>query len=96
MIDGPAKKLRPVMVEWIDSISASGWGELKEPEDMRCASVGHLIEKSKDRVVICQNMSMLNPGHHMTIPRVAVTRITRLKSEGTPMAKKKGRGGKRC
>ena len=76
---GAYANLRPVMVEWVDSISASGWGNLREPEDMRCVSYGHLVEKTKDRVVIAQNRCSGDHGHHMTIPAAAVTRIRRLK-----------------
>ena len=70
---------RPVMIEWIDSSSTGGWGNLKEPSNMRCISVGHLVSRSKDRVTLAMSRSPWADGHHLEIPNFAIKRIRKLK-----------------
>jgi len=70
--------VKPVYVEWIDSMGSGGWGIYK-PGDMRCVSVGHLVQKTKDRVVIALSRSAHTDGDHMEIPMFAVKKIRRLK-----------------
>ena len=71
-------KTKPVIVRWIDSMGSSGWRKY-EASGMECTSIGHLVEKTKDRVVICQNRSHCGDGDFMEIPLVAVKSIKRLK-----------------
>ena len=44
-------KMHPVIVRWVDSMKTNGWTKY-EASGMECTSVGHLVAKSKDRVVI--------------------------------------------
>lgn len=74
-------KITPVQVEWIDSVQSYGWGSLKEPSDMGCVSIGHMISKTKDRVTLALNVSPRNGsvGQLVEIPMIAVKKIKRLK-----------------
>lgn len=76
-------KLNLVLIEWVDSIGSSGWKHDFEQSDMRCVSAGHLIEKTKDRIIIAMNKSLHADGYgdYMEIPLCAVTKITKLKSK---------------
>lgn len=71
-------KTAPVIVRWVDSMKASGWHDYKET-GMECTSVGHLIKKTKERVVIAMNRSTCGDGDYMEIPMVAVKSVKRLK-----------------
>lgn len=79
------KNLRPVLVEWIDSMSQAGWGEYQRDTDPDCASCGHLIDLSEKRVVLALNRSAYDTGQYITIPRVAVRRVWRLERAGRAM-----------
>ena len=72
---------RMVKVDWIDSMGTSGWGALGEPSDLNCSSVGFLKERSKDRIVIYQNLSHNRGtgGDYMEIPACAIKRVRTLK-----------------
>lgn len=72
-------KAVPVLVEWIDSVQTMGWGELHEPSDMRCVSVGILVSKTKDRLTLAVNYDGDSFGHFMEIPLVAIKKIRKLK-----------------
>ena len=71
-------KTEPVLVRWIDSMKSSGWREFEET-NMECASVGHLVKKTKDRVIICMNRSHCGDGDYMEIPTCAIKSIKKLK-----------------
>lgn len=71
-------KLKPVMVDWIDSVSQSGWGEYAGA-DLRCTSVGFLIKNDKDVVVLALNDNAYQSGQYITIPKIAVKKIRRLR-----------------
>lgn len=71
--------VNPVYVEWIDSMSISGWNDNPSRSDLRCASVGHLIFKDKDRVRISLNKSAYQTGEVIEIPMLAVKKIKKLK-----------------
>ena len=73
------KEYPAVEVEWIDSINSGGWREVPK-SDMSCRSVGMLVEKSKDRIILAQNNSAFCAGHYTEIPRIAVKRIRKLKA----------------
>lgn len=77
-------KLNLVLVEWVDSLGSPGWNNNFENGDMRCVTSGHLIEKTKDRIVVALNKSLNSEnayGDYMEIPLCAVTKITKLKSK---------------
>jgi hypothetical protein len=71
-------KLVLVRVDWIDSTQQFGWGEYQET-DMLCTSVGILVEKRKDKIVLAQSWSEEQLATYMTIPMVAVLKIRTLK-----------------
>ena len=81
-----------VEVWWVDSISENKYWhdanegiEITKDTDMRQRSVGILVRKNKDRVVIAQSMGLAgdgvisNLGGFLTIPREAVFEINKLK-----------------
>lgn len=73
-------KLKPVVVEWIDSNSTGGWMSSYEAADLRCQTAGFLMKRDKKSVVICQNISAGGQrGEFMEIPAVAIRRVRRLK-----------------
>jgi len=88
------KKCKYISVEvwWVDSISQNKyWYDVNEGIeatkniDMRQRSVGILIRKNKERIVIAQSMGLAgdgiisNLGGFLTIPREAVFEIKILK-----------------
>lgn len=70
--------VKPILVEWIDSMGQSGWGKHSEA-DLRCVTVGILIRKEADRIILAMNKSAHSHGEYMNIPLVAVRRIRKLK-----------------
>lgn len=77
------KEIRPVRVEWVDSMGTAGWRDYS-PADLRCTSVGILVDQNDERVVIANSVAHANQGtgyYHdvLEIPRAAVKRIRRLK-----------------
>lgn len=73
---------RPQRVEitWIDAYSTSGWGHAIPSEKMIWTSVGYLLAKTKQEVVICQSQDPWGKsGERLTIPRSCVKRIRRLR-----------------
>lgn len=77
---------KPVHVRWIDSGGHRGWND---PADlnlkpMECESLGWLVHEGKDAVTVALNRvadgSSCAPfGELMTIPRVAIKRMRRVK-----------------
>lgn len=79
----PLTKL--VEVEWTDSCTEGGWNShsayLDRAQPTICRSIGYLLVKTKEKVVVVQTMS-LSTGHvsdSMAIPIVAVRKIRFLK-----------------
>ena len=78
-----------VLVDWVDSYGARDrWRNMDEVEDeiLICHSVGWLTYKSKDVIVVTPHVSEDDheTAQHMgcgdmTIPRVAVKKITKLR-----------------
>lgn len=74
------KSVKPVLVEWIDSMGKAGWVYEHEEADTRCTSVGHLVKSDKKSVILALNTAMVGSyGDLITIPRSAVRRIRKLK-----------------
>ena len=71
-------KARPVIVRWIDSMGQSGWND-PTPSKMECTSVGNLIKRDKESVVLSLNKSHYGTGDHIEIPAIAVKSVKRLK-----------------
>jgi len=74
--------VNPVYVEWIDSVGTSGWhpkSAAEHPSIMTCVTVGNLISKTKDRLIISLSTSQYQHGDIMEIPVIAVTKIKKLR-----------------
>ena len=79
-----------VLVEWEDSYGCSsswedlGENESREPEHMRCRSIGWLVRQSKRNVVIVphlaenERMGIKQGCGDMTIPAASILSLTRL------------------
>lgn len=82
-----------VRVEWVDSMARVGWGDVPSSE-MACFSVGFLVKQAKDRVVIAMNYSLPDEhdrathGQYMTIPTVAIQRVSVLERNAVREKKK--------
>lgn len=73
-------KIKPVRVEWVDSMGSSGWCNLREPSNLTCTTIGHLVSKTVDRVTLALNSNAHGLyGDHIEIPMCAVRRIRILK-----------------
>ena len=77
------KTIRPVKVKWTDSIHGAGWNDHRAASTSRptkITTVGYLLERDKDRVVVAQSVSddTEELGNLLTIPRAAVRSIKRL------------------
>ena len=74
-------KVIPVRVDWVDSTKSSGWREY-EKTDLRCSSVGILVESDPDRVVIALSLShadsTIRYANFLEIPIEAVKKVTKL------------------
>lgn len=79
-------KRLPVYVEWLDSGGHRGW---RNPDDMdlspmHCETLGWLVRKTKKTVTVALNgvfdgTSCAPFGEFITIPRVAITKMRRVK-----------------
>ena len=76
------KRLKVYLVEWIDSTSETGWTHDHDLELSTCKTVGYLIKKTKDKVVLVQSMSDSDSiDNKFAIPRKCITSITELKAQ---------------
>lgn len=71
--------VEPVEIYWIDSMGTGGWQGRLEESRMECTTVGHLVERRKDRVVVAQSRSHYGYADLLEIPNVAVKRVRRLR-----------------
>jgi len=76
-------KRRLVIVEWIDSTRNIGWHaheHARENRDMRCSSVGFLVDDDRDHVTVASHIAWPRGEvcDTMTIPRCSIRRIRRL------------------
>lgn len=78
MVKNKHPEVTPVVVRWVDSMGCARW-EKYSPARLECTSVGHLVTKTKDRVVICMTRSCYSTGYYMSIPMCAVKSIKKLK-----------------
>jgi hypothetical protein len=70
--------MKIVKISWIDSGAPIDIWELKDEystEYALCESVGYLLSKNKDRVVICQSTSDTQYGHVFVIPTKSITKL---------------------
>lgn len=71
--------VKPVMVEWIDSMQDPGWSHKKTPGDLRCVTIGNLLSRTPKSIMIALSKSAHCDGDAIEIPMVAVKRVRRLK-----------------
>jgi hypothetical protein len=74
--------MKIMMVEWLDSMSESGWNNLsylKKNEPIKCVTIGILLEDSDSHLTVVQSVSDLGKaGESMTIPKCCVKRMRQL------------------
>ena len=81
------KKYPIVEVEWLDSITDGGWrppeAYLASAAPDQCRSGGYLLKSARTSITLMQSRSDLsgNMTNSVTIPRVAVKSIKRMKAE---------------
>ena len=68
--------MKMVLVKWVDSTSIQGWEEGDNMELCRCESVGFLIKKTKDKVILAQSLNDHTYYNKFAIPRGCITSIT--------------------
>jgi len=68
-------------VQWEDSAGTHGWQLHRDGQygTVMCHSVGWMVEKSKNRVVMALNWNEGQIGEIMTIPKSAVRKMKRLR-----------------
>lgn len=76
--------LRVEIVDWIDSNMRTRWDNkeiyLESSHDsMACRSVGWVVREDQDRVCLLQSESDTCFAEMITIPKVAITKRTRLR-----------------
>lgn len=86
------KKVKPlsqlVLIDWVDSIHSSGWEFLSDfdavEEQMEHQTVGWVVHSSKTCLAVVQSkgLNRHDPTYDsvMQIPKVAIRRVTTLKS----------------
>lgn len=81
-------KKSPALVEvtWADSYGVGGWLDPDQVEAFidqphECQTLGYLLLKAKDRLVLCMNIGIggTNHGHLMSIPTTQVRKVRYLK-----------------
>lgn len=74
--------MKRVEVTWVDSAGAATPWIHATRETLTidtCTSVGYLVSQDKTQILLAQSRSQSQIGHPLAIPRVAVTRIRKLK-----------------
>lgn len=80
----PTEKCKPIVViEWVDSSSASdsGWRRLDEydPDVATCMTAGFLITETKSVVMVVTSVASTGQVHSpISIPKCAITRRKRI------------------
>jgi len=82
--------LSPVLVEWTDSYTITGWQMLADvieiPTGGECRTVGYLLQETDDFMIIALNVDIqegvvLKVGEVMFIPKAVVKTVTKLNKE---------------
>lgn len=82
---------KKVEIVWVDSTMRNDWVEIEkardevEPDSMECRSVGYVFHEDDEKIVLVghqasgrTNKDLANVADAMSIPKVAITRITTL------------------
>lgn len=79
----PAMTLPVVIVTWLDAAGTSSWGERTEHADstlVECRSVGFLLKKTVDTIVLAANVNVLDHvADSITIPWGSVRKLRYLR-----------------
>jgi len=68
-----------VYIEWVDSASTRGWGEHNDASLSICHSVGWLVHKTKDILVISTSIGENNRSiDRLAIPRACIRKVRRV------------------
>ena len=78
MAKGEWPKTKPVIVRWLDSMGEGGWAA-KSGARFECVTIGNLVRRDKERVVVTLNRSHYSDGDMIEIPAGAVKSVRRLK-----------------
>ena len=79
MVANNKLEFNPVLVEWVDSVQTSGWTDTPTVST-NCVTVGMLVDnKDKGSITLALNKSHYGHGQYVTIPLVAITKVTKLK-----------------
>jgi hypothetical protein len=72
------KPAKIVHITWVDSQVDLGWKRVDPKITLLCESVGYLVEKTKDRVIIATNFAhgdVVSYGQHTHIPTCSIKKI---------------------
>jgi len=73
--------VKRVEVKWLDAITTSGWYDKEEAikiDSVIGTSLGYLVHKDRDKVVIAQSAGNDSVGYIFTLPKCCVLSITEL------------------
>ena len=75
--------MKIVLVDWVDSASVGGWAGEEDLNVCECKTVGFLLRKTKDKVVVAQSISPRDAvevcDNRFAIPRGCIKSIRELK-----------------
>ena len=72
--------MKRVEVTWVDSAGVEGWKSRDETTaPVRCRSVGYVVERNADKIVLAQSQTSEQINGLFAIPVVAVKKIRRLR-----------------
>lgn len=67
-----------VEIEWLDSSHTSGWLENYPNDDLKCRSVGYLLEKTNKSIRIVQSLAEGQSDAMLEIPISSVLKYKKL------------------
>ena len=71
--------MKVILIEWLDSTSSSGWDSAFDLELSNCKTVGFLVKKDKEKVVVIQsNSDNVHSDGRFAIPRSCIKSIREL------------------
>jgi len=76
--------MKMVLIQWVDSVFVQGWRDLDSIKSHRvsdCVSIGILMNETKDWITIVQSKSDESYGDGITIPKVCIKQMWKLKTQ---------------
>ena len=71
--------MKMVLIEWVDSTAVGDWTGDDDVELAKCRTMGFLLQKNKDRVVVAQSTSdIAHYDNRFGIPRGCIRSIKTL------------------